>query len=80
MSQISLSDQFAPLNKFDIVNRTYIAYHLWQSANEILSAPISEKLRAQVQADLPEYETYLPMFGNSGSELLNNLRKIISGV
>lgn len=68
------------LNKLEIVNKTLLAHNLWKSANEILSSPLSEKLRAQVQADLPEYETYLPMFGDSGSELLAKLRKMITSI
>ena len=54
------------------------ALRLWSRAAEILSSPPSEKLRAEVQADLPEYETYLPMFGADGLDLLTRLRTFVN--
>lgn len=66
------------LEQWNIVNKTARAYFLWKVANDILAAPISERARAQVQADLPEYETYLPMFGDAGNELLSRLRIFVS--
>jgi hypothetical protein len=41
---------------------------------------LSERVRAQVQADMPDYETYLPMFGDAGTELLAKLRTFISSM
>ena len=67
-------------DKWDIVIQTYNAYRLWNSARDIVVTPISERVRAQVQADMPEYETYLPMFGDAGTELLGKLRTIISSI
>ena len=68
------------LPKWDIVKQTYDAYRLWNTANEIVANPLSERSRAQVQADMPEYETYLPKFGVQGIELLEKLRTVISGL
>ncbi len=68
------------LPKWDIVKQTYDAYRLWNTANEIVANPLSERVRAQVQADMPEYETYLPKFGVQGIELLEKLRTVISGL
>ena len=66
------------LDRWNIVNQTYNAYRLWDTANEIIANPISERSRARVQADMPEYETYLPMFGDAGTELLTKLRTFVS--
>jgi hypothetical protein len=66
------------LEKWKLVQQTERAYNLWGQANQILSAPLSERVRASVQADLPEYETYLPMFGDSGNALLSKLRTFVS--
>ena len=68
------------LDQWNVVNQTYNAYRLWNTANEIIANPISERVRAQVQADMPEYETYLPMFGDAGTELLVKLRTFISSM
>ncbi len=68
------------LPKWDIVKQTYDAYRLWDTANEIVANPLSERSRAQVQADMPEYETYLPKFGVQGIELLEKLRTVISSL
>lgn len=62
------------------VTKTYRAYQLWDTANQIISAPIDDRTRAEIQADMPEYETYLPMFGDAGNELLSRLRTFISSV
>ncbi len=64
--------------KWDTVAQTYQAYNLWNTASEMVNEPISERSRAQLQADMPEYETYLPMFGDAGVELLTKLRTFIS--
>lgn len=68
------------LDKWNIVKQTYNAYRLWDMANQIIANPISERARAQVQADMPDYETYLPMFGDAGMDLLTRLRTFISSV
>lgn len=66
--------------KWDVVIKTYRAYQLWDSASQIVNEPIDERTRAEIQADIPEYETYLPMFGDAGNELLARLRTFISSV
>ena len=66
--------------RWNAVKQTYNAYRLWDMANEIISNPISDRTRAQVQADMPEYETYLPMFGDAGNELLIKMRTFISSM
>ncbi len=63
--------------KWKNVIQTYQAYRLWDTATEILKNKITEKNRAQIQAELPEYETYLPMFGDTGKELLNKLKLFV---
>ena len=67
-------------DKWAVVYKTYNAYRLWDTANQIISKPLSERVRAQVQADMPDYETYLPMFGDAGTELLAKLRTFISSL
>ncbi len=67
-------------SKWDVVAQTYRAYRMWNSAMEILNTPISDRVRAQLQVDMPEYETYLPMFGTAGDELLGKLRTFLSSV
>ena len=66
--------------RWNAVKQTFNAYSLWDTANEIIANPISERTRAQVQADMPEYETYLPMFGDAGNELLARLRTFVSSM
>ncbi len=68
------------LEKWAVIRQTDTAYRLWNVANEVITTPISERTRAQVQADMPEYETYLPMFGDAGNELLAKLRTFISSM
>jgi hypothetical protein len=53
------------------------ALRLWGRAAEILASSPSDLLRAEVQADMPEYETYLPMFGKDGLDALSRLRQFI---
>lgn len=60
------------------IKHTFNAYRLWNSANLIISTPLTDRVRAQVQAEMPEYETYLPMFGDAGTQLLNKLRTFIA--
>lgn len=66
--------------KWDIIVQTYNAYRLWDSANEIINNPISDRIRAQLQVDMPDYETYLPMFGDAGNELLKKLHQLVSSM
>lgn len=66
------------LDKWSIIAKTYRAYYLWKVASDMLNQPLSERARAQLQADMPEYETYLPMFGDAGTELLAKLRSFIT--
>lgn len=66
--------------QWEIVTKTYRAYQLWDMANQIINTPLDERARAEIQADMPEYETYLPMFGDAGTELLSRLRTFISSI
>ena len=66
--------------KWEIVTKTYQAYRLWDNATEIMTQPLSERARAELQAEMPAYETYLPMFGADGEELLGKLRNFISNI
>jgi len=66
------------LAKWNVVIQTDKAYKIWNSARELLSETLTERNRAQIQADMPEYETYLPMFGDSGKEMLSRLRTFMS--
>ena len=75
-----LRDKSHLQEKWATVKHTYNAYRLWHSANEIISQPLTERVRANVQAEMPEYETYLPMFGDAGTELLGKLRTFISSI
>lgn len=77
----ALSNQHPELlQQWAIIDQTYNAYNRWNLANEILSQPINERSRAEIQADMFEYETYLPMFGDAGHNLLAKLRNFISSV
>ena len=80
MSKNALSNDPETLRKFDDIVRISRAYQLWASANEILAKPITERIRANLQVDMPEYETYLPMFGNDGKELLRRLHGLTSSM
>lgn len=66
------------LAKLHTVEQTDKAYRIWDSAKELLSETLTERDRAQIQADMPEYETFLPMFGDQGTEMLAKLRTFIS--
>ena len=66
--------------KWDLVIKTHRAYQLWDTATQIMNQPLDERARAEIQAEMPEYETYLPMFGEAGSELLTHLRTFISSI
>ncbi len=68
------------LEKWKMVIRTDKAYRIWDSANQLLSETLTERNRAQIQADMPEYETYLPMFGEQGETVLAKLRTFMSSL
>ncbi|MBO7509461.1 MAG: hypothetical protein J6T57_04275 [Alphaproteobacteria bacterium] len=68
------------LQIFDTIVQTWNAYRVWDMANDILKQPISDRIRAQVQIDMPEYETYLPMFGDEGTDLLRRLHSLTSSL
>ena len=67
-------------SKWDTVIQTEKAYQIWDSATQLLSETLTERNRAQIQADMPEFETYLPMFGESGKEMLAKLRTFMSSL
>lgn len=66
--------------KWKTVIQTDTAYRIWDSAKELLSETLTERHRARIQADMPEYETYLPMFGDAGKEMLAKLRTFMSSL
>ena len=68
------------LKQWAVVDQTFNAYKRWDMAKDILSQAINDRTRAEIQADMFEYETYLPMFGDEGRELLAKLRNFISSV
>ena len=68
------------LSKWNDVAKTAKAYNIWDSAKQLLSETLTERNRAQIQADMPEYETYLPMFGDAGNEMLSKLRTFVSSL
>ena len=68
------------LAKWDIVVRTNKAYQTWNDAKQLTNETLTERNRAKVQADMPEFETYLPMFGDAGNEMLAKLRTFISSM
>ena len=80
MSKNALSDNPDALNKFDDIVRVSKAYRLWHSANEILGNQVNDRIRANLQVDMPEYETYLPMFGDEGKDLLRRLHSLTSSM
>ena len=66
--------------KWERVIRTDKAFKIWDSAQELVSETLTERNRAQIQADMPEFETYLPMFGEQGDALLAKLRTFMSSL
>ena len=68
------------LAKLDNVVQIANAYQMWESANQILAGPVTDRERAQLQVDMPEYETYLPMFGEEGKDLLHRLHTLTSSM
>lgn len=73
-----LADNNEMLTKWDIVSRTDKAYRTWNTATKLISEPLTERNRAQIQADMLEFETYLPMFGETGKNMLTKLRSFMS--
>ena len=67
-------------SKWNVVVRTDKAYKIWNIAKQLLSETLDNRHRAQIQADMPEFETYLPMFGDSGQEMLSKLRTFMSSL
>ena len=68
------------LSKWNTVAQTDKAYQIWDIAKELLSETLTERDRARIQADMPEFETYLPMFGDTGKEMLSKLRTFMSSL
>jgi len=68
------------LPAWENVVRTARAYQLWDSAKQLVSENLTDRDRARIQADMPEFETYLPMFGDEGEELLAKLRTFMSSM
>lgn len=64
--------------KLDNIINIWNARNMWATANNIINQPINDRIRAQLQVDMPEYETYLPRFGDAGQDLLKRLRELIS--
>lgn len=73
-----LSHQPDAMAKWPLVVQTFNAYDLWDKAQKILTQQVNERVQSQIQADMLDYETYLPMFGEAGNQLLKKLRNVIS--
>lgn len=65
-------------NKLKEIVKIKNAHQMWSKANDIISRPINDRTRAQLQVDIPEYETYLPMYGDRGADLLKQLHTMLS--
>ncbi|MCL1902586.1 MAG: hypothetical protein FWG18_03100 [Alphaproteobacteria bacterium] len=78
--RVTISGRPDLLEKWRVVFNADRAFSLWARANDILSWTPTERSRAEVQADMPEYETYLPMFGDAGQSTLAKLRAFISSM
>lgn len=78
--QTILANDSELLDKFNKIVRMWTAYTAWTNANEITKQPITDRVRAQLQVDMPEYETYLPMFGEEGTKLLRRLHTLTSSL
>ncbi len=74
------SYQEVVLEKLKLAEKLHNAVRLWYKAQEYIATPQSDRLRAEVQADLPEFETYLPMFGDAGQDLLVKVRALVTMV
>lgn len=76
----ALNDHPEIASKWADVVRTERAYTLWNSARQLISEDLTERDRARIQVDMPDFETYLPMFGEPGKEVLAKLRTFMSSV
>ena len=74
----ALADNNELLAKWKTVERTSRAYHNWDIAKQLVSEPLTEQNRALIQANMLDFEMYLPMFGEIGKEILSKLRQIIA--
>lgn len=78
--KIAISHDSVLSNQWDNVIKADTAYRIWDSAQQLLSETLTERNRAQIQADMPEFETYLPMFGDNGKKILDKLRTFVSSL
>ena len=78
--KVAVASDSGLLAQWHVLEQTYKAYRTWDSAKELLSETLTERNRAQIQADMPEYETFLPMFGDQGKEMLSRLRTFMSSL
>lgn len=76
----ALADNNELLSKWEIVAHTAKAYHAWDLAQKLVSQPLTDRSRANIQADMLEFETYLPMFGDAGKDILLKLRTFVSSI
>lgn len=72
----ALTDNNEMLAKWDVVARTALAYKNWDTAQKLVSQPATERNRALIQANMFDFEMYLPMFGEPGKEILSKLHAI----
>lgn len=80
LGQRALKNHPEEQQKFDKIVQTANAYRVWDMAKETLKQPVNDRLRAQVQIDMPEYGTYLPRFGDEGEKLLRRLHEMTSSL
>ena len=78
--QTALANDNEAHRKLNEIIKIKNAHNMWSRANEILKRPMNDRARAQLQVDMPEYETYLPMFGDKGRTLLNRLHSFLSSI
>ena len=78
--QRALQNHPEKLKRFNDIVQTWNAYRVWNMANDALNQNPNDRLRAQVQIDMPEYETYLPRFGDNGQEVLRRLHELTSSL
>lgn len=76
----TLIDHPDEAKKFDNIVKIWTAYGVWANAKEIVNNPINDRVRAQIQVDMPDYENYLPMFGDDGQKLLDRLHDFTSSL
>ena len=78
--KVAVSGDHELSTQWGAVIRAAKAYQMWDSAKQLTSETLTERSRAQIQADMPEFETYLPMFGDAGNEMLAKLRTFMSTI